>query len=884
MEPEERIRELESELQELKSTLQALSKRVQGMDELQESREPSAAAEPAESPHPLIGDVRDRVQRVLRGDSEESIESHIGTVWLSRLATFVTMTAVAVGARATFMADVILGFEIGPQEKTGLGFLLSFAFVAYGLFARRRTKLGRGTAYDGLFAEAVLGCGLAGVYFVTYAALFIPEMRIFQPSIWALIPLFLCLALLAVVSHWQKSQTVAGIAFLLAYYTVVVSGIQDPTFESLLYALLTCAGLALATVLFHFAHPWTLLSWAALVATHGTYIWFFVLQDPASKYGDALSAYGLSGEITFFWLSNAFLYLCFVSISLSCIINAWKTGEFRKQVAPMAGVNSAIFFCLTWFSIREHYIEYEWLFRGEIAVTLFLFALMASWAGPPKNYLFQVFAAKAIIMLTLALQASLSGEKLLVALAIEALGLGMSYHRSGIVIFKVLGLLLSGLTFVGTIATVRGAEPIDIYFYTVPANWFSAVGVSAVFAVIAWYYEHFPVRVKAEDRKYKAQWLLADTVLDVHPASYGIIHAAAASLLLLTITILDLGEHPALPYLLMGEGVVLAVLGVLSRTPQLDVASVLLLAASHVCFHIFLWMPMAGFERQPYFALLTVVLAAFTYVGAFAWERYLRRIHARTAHPGGRRRSDLTAEIEHQLVASLPYLLATFLLTTLLSRILEPLHVPAAQAGLGALLLAAGYALRLHGVKGSGVLAALIASGTLYMGTYWPNGALHQQPLFLVFLSLYLVALACSERLFHFFQDRERGDKRVAELSRTGFVVLLVLMGTLALIKWNTTPVLTLALLALGLANMGMGVLFRESRYRWAALAVMSAAVIAAFLRISINDSASFISFAAAAGVLLATSWAYSRGVSKRSRKQPTAPGEDKAGEKQPHG
>ncbi len=291
---------------------------------------------------------------------------------------------------------------------------------------------------------------------------------------------------------------------------------------------------------------------------------------------------------------------------------------------------------------------------------------------------------------------------------------------------------------------------------------------------------------------------------------------------------------------------------------------------------------MAGFERQPYFAALTIVLALFTYVGAFAWERYLRRIHARTAHPGGRRRSDLTAEIEHNIVASLPYLLATFLLTTLLSRVLEPLHVPAAQAGLGTLLLAAGYVLRLHGVKGSGVLAALIASGTLYMGTYWPNATLHQQPLYLLFLALYLVALACSERLFNYFQNRERGDKRLAELFRTGFVVLIVVMGVLALFKWNNTPLLVLGLLALGLGNMALGVVFRESRYRWAALAVMSAAVVAAFVRININDSMSFISFAAAASVLLATSWAYSRGVGARSRKEPAKENHGEA--QQPHG
>lgn len=874
--PEDRIRELESEVQELRETLQALAARIN--EERPPLRATALPEEESETGHDLIGDVRERVQRVLRGDSEESIEAHIGTVWLSRLATFVTMTAVAVGARATFFADALLGFPIGPLEKTAFGYLISLAFTAYGIFARRRGSGSEESGYGGLFAEAVLGCGLAGLYFVTYAAFFIEEMRVVQASLWGLAPIFACLLGLAVVCHWQKSQTVAGITFLLAYYTVLVSAAQAATIESLLYALLTCAGLAAATVLFHFAHPWTFLSWAALVASHSTYIWFFVLNNPLEDYSGALDVYGLPPEKLFFWLSNGFLYICFLSISFACIINAWKTDEFRRGVAPMSGVNSAIFFCLTWFSIREHYLEQEWIFRLGIAATLLLFAVLASWAGQPRNYLYQIFIAKAIIMVTLALQAYLSGEKLLVAMALEALGLGLSYQRSGIVIFKVLGLALSGIAFFGALLSVRVSGDLIIGPYAIPVNWFSVVGVSIVFCLIAWFYEHFPLRLSKEARKYKAQWFLADSLLDVHPASFGIIHASGASLLLLTITILDLGDQPHLPYVLMAEGLVLAILGVLSRTPQLDVASVLLLVAAHVCFHVFLFMPLDGFETQTGFALWTTALALFTYMGAFAWERYLRRIRARLTVENDRRKVDAVAEFEHHFICSLPYLAATFLLTTLLSRVLLPEHVPAAQAGLGALLLLCGYLLRLNGIKGSGVLAALIASGTLYVSLQSPHTQVHGSPYFLLFLAAYLAALVISERVFRFFEGRDRSGQRITETLRTGFAVVMGVMGTLGLYHWSATPLLALGLLGLGIALMSLGVAFRESRYRWTALAVMSAAVLAAFLRIDINDPLSFLSFAAAASVLLGTSWAYSR----RSRHAHAAPPPDDEAQDEP--
>ena len=56
----------------------------------------------------------------------------------------------------------------------------------------------------------------------------------------------------------------------------------------------------------------------------------------------------------------------------------------------------------------------------------------------------------------------------------------------------------------------------------------------------------------------------------------------------MAITILDLGDTPSLPYVLAAEGVLMALVGLLLRTPQIEVASVLLIVASHVTYHVFL--------------------------------------------------------------------------------------------------------------------------------------------------------------------------------------------------------------------------------------------------------------------------------------------------------
>ncbi|MBI2434304.1 MAG: DUF2339 domain-containing protein, partial [Candidatus Hydrogenedentes bacterium] len=416
MDANKRIEELEKQVEGLKHLVQ----------DLLAERQAELPAPPSDPPAGTrardknrVQEVRQRVEDALRSGGDPAIESHIGSVWFSRLGVVALMTFFVLGAHTTYYSE-----QFGPVLKIVAGYLTAAAFIGFGFAVRKRQDL---------FAQAILGCGLAILYFVTYASFFVPRITIVEDQRWlGLALLMVCLAFMAGVAHWRRSQTVAGISLFLAYYTVAMSCTQDPTLESLTHALVTCTALALVTFIFHFLHRWLLFTWAALIATHLTYLFFFLREPPALDLPDQ----------TYFWLSNGFLTVCYVLFSLTCIVDARKTGEYRKTVAPMAGVNSFVFLTLTWFAIRQHYQPQEWIFRLVIAGMLLAFALFAEMTGPRRNYLFQIFIAKTVIMLTLALQAYYSGEKLLVALAVECLGLGFSYRRSGLVIFKVLGLAL----------------------------------------------------------------------------------------------------------------------------------------------------------------------------------------------------------------------------------------------------------------------------------------------------------------------------------------------------------------------------------------------------------------------------------------------------------
>jgi hypothetical protein len=829
MDSEKRIQDLEKQVKELAETVRRLLAEREG----ETGPAVPGPARPAKEPRPsrkqkprrvLPPDVRKNVDKVLGGEAGETLETRIGGIWLSRVAAVIVMTTIALGARETIYSEVL-----GPWEKLAIVYGVGAVAIVYGLIRYRSPNY---------FPQTILGTGLAGVYFATYAAFFVQGMAVFPTRAAAVPALLVCLLLIVVVAHGRRSQTVAGISLFLVYYTVVVSCMGGKAAENIQYALVTCAMLAVVALAFHAAHRWLLFTWAALIATYLTYVFYFLAKPAGLEMAD--------GE--YFWLSNGFLTLCYVVFSLACIIDARKTGEYRRGVAQMSGVNSFIYLVLVWIAIRQHYVEFEWAFRLGIAAGLLLLAVLANVTGPRRNYLFQIFVAKAVIMLTLALQAYFSGEKLMVAMALECLGLAFSYKRSGIVMFKVMEMALLLITFAGCLVHVKTAGGIPLGAFLLRSNWFCCAGSAVALVAVAWFYERFVWRIRPEHRVVKSQWFLADTFLDVSSTTAALLHAAAAALILLTITIIDRGSDPLLPYYLAGEGVLMGLAGFLLGTPQVEVGGVLLLVASHVCYHAFLSLGRPGFEQQPNYALYTVFVALFTYVGAYLWEGYLRRIK------GGK-------PWEHHAVAALPYLAATLMLVRLIGRELEGMHAPLAQNVLGVMVLMVGVLTRYTGVKASGLLALAFGGGALFGRLYVLHEPYAEQPGFLFFLIFVLATYVAAERIFVVFQHQERVPSKAEDVFRFVLIGAAAALGILGANRYGPAQYRTLYWLALAVAAVVLGAVFRESRYRWIALILFGAAIVRAFafdLR-KLAPLYQFLSFAAMSVPLLIVSWAYSR-------------------------
>jgi hypothetical protein len=215
------------------------------------------------------------------------------------------------------------------------------------------------------------------------------------------------------------------------------------------------------------------------------------------------------------------------------------------------------------------------------------------------------------------------------------------------------------------------------------------------------------------------------------------------------------------------------------------------------------------------------------------------------------------------------------MLTTLLGQRLESVHVPLSQNALGVTLLMVGVITHYTAVKASGVLAFGVGATTFYLGLFHRVDPIIAHPDFLLCFGLFLFTYAAAERLFNILQHDERVPSRIEDVLRSMFVVLLAAMGMLTLYVWAQRPYLTVYWLLLSVVVIGLGALFRESRYRWTGLLMLLIAIVRAFA-VDVRTMPPLyrlLSFAALTVAVMILAWAYSHYRSRMIRKpaDPTA-------------
>jgi hypothetical protein len=211
----------EKRIQELESQVLRLTRELQ---QFRETRKPPGTD--SEAPHPAPSHSP--------SPETSSFTAPVATrawpAWVSRLAVvFVTVAIIlAAGKSASTSAFDLRSKALAAYSMAALLLLLGAAFPD------RRS----------LLASLALGTGLAAAYFMTYAAFFITNARLFAEPWYALPVLFAAILGMTATVAWRRSYAAAVIAWPVVYYSFGLTASDASTMPQLTYAL---SGVALAS-------------------------------------------------------------------------------------------------------------------------------------------------------------------------------------------------------------------------------------------------------------------------------------------------------------------------------------------------------------------------------------------------------------------------------------------------------------------------------------------------------------------------------------------------------------------------------------------------------------------------------------------------------------
>jgi hypothetical protein len=510
-----------------------------------------------------------------------------------------------------------------------------------------------------------------------------------------------------------------------------------------------------------------------------------------------------------FWFPFSFLTVSYVLFSSVCVLEGRRPGTGRRRrLAILAAGNSLVYFVLAWAAVSAYVPDRAWVFRVWFTAVLVGFTVLAETSGHRRNYLFQLFAAKAVLMFVFTLEAFLTGQLFWIATSAACIALAIAYRLTGIVVLKAINLFLLLVTFMGVFRALRMADSPAGSIAPFPENWLIAGVAASMCLLLAWFYEHVVHPGRPKPARISGHWFLAGTRLDVPGATASMLHAAAGALILLTLTILEIETHETLAWVLALEAVALAVVGLALFTPQIEVAGLLVLVGAHVTLGFHLLQDVEPLAMTEQFTWSTALIVCATYWSAYRWERYLRRVKG-----GG--------PWEHYIAASIPYVLCTGLLSLLAARQFSGIPGLALQSLLGIGVFVLGWRLKRPAIKlaGLGALALGAMTHAREAGSLGLMADASWQPM--VHFGVLLATYVGGERLIRILEVRGGTPAPGDGAARTSLVFMGTALAMLLLHQGMAPDAVTLAWAAVPAVAIALGAATGDRRYAWAALAAL---------------------------------------------------------------
>ena len=613
-----------------------------------------------------------------------------------------------------------------------------------------------------------------------------------------------------------------GEDFSLAQLTALGSDVAAMDTDPWLLACVLCIG---ATMVFYISHRRLMFGFAAMSSLYGTHWAYFADQPLALDVTDQ----------QYFWISTTLLTAAYTLLAYLSVYECRRAPKGRRRWAIFALVNSLAFFSTVWLAIEAAQPDHVWQFRLFFAVLLTGMAVLAETPGPFRNPVFQLYVAMAVLMINLALAALLSDQWFALMLGAECAGLAVTFRKSGFVLFKLINLvvLLGALVYGSRMgADISGANAMVV--------WMTNGALAIMLLATAAIYTHGIRPRPAGSRKTSGHWSFADTALDIDETRLSVIHAVGATIIVVAAALFSYSENDLLPFSLAAAAVALFVLGILSRTPAIEFAGILVLASAQAAYGYMLVMGVDSsidpIAARGLAAALTAVSIAF----AWRWDFTVRRYETAGA-------------LEHTSGIAAPYIAAGLMMAAIIIETIIADYTAAVQHATAIAVLLAFHHWRSGGMRIVSLTLILTGAITFARIHAWPSLTGEAIPFYWPWFLAALAAPIASERIlvFQFGSDRRPG----ADAARTVLVVTGCLTGLIGLYCGALETQRAWVWLAMAGGAAICGIAFRESRYQWSAMIALVAAAVLVVSRFAEETSpANVIPFMAAATAILTMS------------------------------
>jgi uncharacterized membrane protein len=321
------------------------------------------------------------------------MELRFGTYWLPRIGIVILLTGLVFLGNYAYQRFVPL---LGAGGKLALLGLAGAALAGLGRWVERSGESMKA------YGRVLVAGGVATLYYTAYAAHFVERLRVIESP---LIGGALLLALTAGIvwfAERRRSEPMALLAILLAYYTSAINAIGTFTLFSNL--LLTAAAVLLLV-----RQRWVLVPLASLAATYGSYaFWRFHSAVTTGASG--------SGE---FGTALGFLAGYWVLFTVAVFV-ADRNKAPAAQRAAFLTLNNGAFFAFAAQHYAAHRPSAFWIFALGFGAVLLGLAVFAARHRPEERAIDGAYLAQGIALITVGLAARLTGPQLATTLAVES--------------------------------------------------------------------------------------------------------------------------------------------------------------------------------------------------------------------------------------------------------------------------------------------------------------------------------------------------------------------------------------------------------------------------------------------------------------------------------